>query len=56
MNRIDGISYRDVKISRAKGKTKIDATYEKRVPFLFNIDVMVKFDKLVYEYKTELSN
>lgn len=56
MNMIDGISYRDVKISRAKGKTKIDATYEKRVPFLFNVDVVIKFDKFIYEYQTELSN
>lgn len=56
MNMIEGISYRDVEITRAKGKTKIDATYEKRLPFLFNIDVIVKFDKLIYEYQTELSN
>ncbi len=56
MNMIEGISYRDVEITRAKGKTRIDATYEQRVPFLFNIDVMIKFDKLIYEYQTELSN
>jgi len=56
MNMIEGISYRDVKITRAKGKTTINANYEKRVPFLFNIDVMVKFDDLVYEYQTELPN
>lgn len=54
INMIEGISYRDVEITRAKGKTTIDATYEKRVPFLFNIDVMVKFDKLIYVYQTEL--
>lgn len=49
INRIEGISARDIEIKRVKGVTYIDASYEQREPLLFNIDVVVKFDDLKYE-------
>ncbi len=50
-NRVDSeaIRARDVKITRKKGKLIIDARYEKRLPLMFNIDVVLKFDKLIKE-------
>jgi hypothetical protein len=54
INRVEGISARDVKIKREKGVTTIDASYEQRVHLMFNIDVVVVFDTLIYEL--ELSN
>jgi hypothetical protein len=50
INRIQGISARDIKIKRVKGTTYIDASYEQREQLLFNIDVVVKFDDLKYEF------
>ncbi|MBN4055422.1 DUF4845 domain-containing protein [bacterium AH-315-K03] len=53
MNRMDSIKAKDMKIKISKGKTQIDATYEKRVPLLANIDVVMKFDTLKYEFPTK---
>jgi hypothetical protein len=50
-NRILSIGVRDIKIIRKKGVTTIDASYEQRVPLMFNIDVVVKFEDFTYEYK-----
>lgn len=50
VNRVAGIKPTDVKISRKDGKTTIDATYESRLPLMFNIDVVIKFDKLIYQF------
>ena len=53
INRIEGVSAGDVKVTRSsKGGTTIDASYEQRVPLIFNIDVVVKFDQLIYEIET----
>ena len=52
VNMFEGISARDVKVTRAEGITTLDANYEQRMPLMFNIDVVVKFDKLVYEFKS----
>ncbi len=50
VNRVEALKPQDVKVMRKDGKTTIDATYEKRVPLMFNIDAVVKFDQLIYEY------
>jgi len=50
INRVEGLSARAVKITKKKGKTTIDARHEQRVPLLFNIDVVIKFEDLIYEY------
>ena len=52
VNMVEGMSARDVKVKRVKGLTTLDATYEQRVPLMYNIDVVVKFDKLIYEFKS----
>jgi hypothetical protein len=48
-NRIESLKLKDIKITKTKGKIVIDAQYEKREPLFFNIDVVVKFDKLYFE-------
>lgn len=50
VNRADAIKAKDVIITRKDGKTFLDATYEKRVPLMFNIDVVVRFDQLTFEF------
>lgn len=51
VNRIEGVDAKDIVISNNKGVLTIDATYERRVPLMANIDVVVKFDTLIYEVK-----
>jgi Domain of unknown function (DUF4845) len=53
VNRLESIKAKELKISKKKGVTLIDAGYEKRVPFMFNIDVVIKFDELIYEFSVE---
>ena len=48
MNNIEGITPKDVKIVVNDDEVSLDASYEKRVSFLFNIDVVVKFDDLSF--------
>ena len=44
INGVQQISIRDIKFKREQGRgTLIDASYEVRVPFMFNIDAVVKF-------------
>lgn len=50
VNRVEGLKHTDVKIIRKDGKTTVDATYEKRVPLMYNIDVVIKFDDIIYQY------
>lgn len=49
MNRIETIAIKDVKFKNEKGKLIITANYEKRVPLIQNIDVVVHFDNFIYE-------
>ncbi len=44
-NRIESISLRDIKISADKKGVLIDARHEKRVPLIFNVDAVVRFDE-----------
>lgn len=53
INRLEVIKAKDIKIKREKGITYIDASYEKRVPLMFNVDVVMKFDQLQYEFPTQ---
>ncbi len=52
VNRIDALKVKDIKISRDQGYTLIDASYEQRVELMYNIDVVLKFDQLTYEFAT----
>lgn len=42
-NRVEAVSIKDVKIEIVDEQVVIDASYEKRVPLLFNIDAVVVF-------------
>lgn len=50
VNMTDVIDARAVKITRANGQTTINANYEVRLPLMFNIDVVLKFENLVYTF------
>lgn len=54
-NQVDAIRSRDIQISRdkEKGGYIIDASYERRVPLIYNIDVVLKFDDMVFNTRTE---
>ena len=46
---IKTIAGKDIRISDERGERQLDASYEKRVALLANIDVVVKFEKLKYK-------
>ena len=48
-NRIETIKLKDIKFKTDRGLITMDASYEVRVPLIYNIDAVVKFDNLVYE-------
>ena len=48
-NRIDTIDLKDIKFKTERNVIIMDASYEVRVPLIYNIDAVVKFDNLVYE-------
>ena len=49
VSRIESITSKDIKFVDAKSGREVNANYEKRVALIANIDVVVKFDKLVYK-------
>jgi hypothetical protein len=51
-NRVDGINARDLKVmhNRKAATIEIDATFEQRLPLMYNVDVVVKHDKLIYSF------
>ncbi|WP_159931174.1 DUF4845 domain-containing protein [Oceanicoccus sp. KOV_DT_Chl] len=53
INMIEGVNARDIGIKNDKGIIKIDARYEQRLPMMYNIDVVVKFDDLLFEFKAD---
>ena len=53
MNMVEDTSAKAVAVTRKKGITTINANYEKRMPFMSNIDIVVRFDDLVYEFRTD---
>lgn len=48
VNRTEAISLKDIEFTQTRGTLVADCSYEKRVPLIANIDVVVKFDKLKY--------
>jgi hypothetical protein len=48
-NRVKVVNPRTMKITKKNGKVIIDARYEQREPLFYNIDVVIKFDHLLYE-------
>lgn len=51
MNRVEALKAGEIEIKRLKnGEVSIDASYEKRVSLIQNIDVVVKFDYLKYQF------
>ena len=48
-NRIQHRKLSDIKIEVKSDTIIIDGTYESRVPYLFNLDVVAKFNDLIYE-------
>ncbi|WP_372747793.1 DUF4845 domain-containing protein [Litorivivens sp.] len=48
-NRVETIQLRDIKFTSERNVIIMDARYEVRVPLLYNIDAVVKFDNLLFE-------
>ena len=48
-NQIYELEYKDVKVFHRAGKKYIDARYEVRLPVVWRIDAVLKFDDLLYE-------
>ncbi len=48
VSRIEVFQAKDLRFEQTRNGLQIDASYEKRVPLIANIDVVVKFDKLKY--------
>ena len=48
-NQIYKLNPKDVEVYRVKGKTYIDANYEVRMPIMWRIDAVMKFDDLLYQ-------
>lgn len=48
-NRIEAVSLRDITIKNNDKGILIDASYEKRVPLMMNIDAVVKFEEAQFQ-------
>ena len=48
-NQIYELNWKEVEVYRKKGKHYIDARYEVRMPILWRIDAVLKFDDLLFE-------
>jgi len=48
-NQIYELDWKDVEVYRKKGRHYIDARYEVRVPIMWRIDAVLKFDDLLFE-------
>lgn len=47
-NQIKGLKYEDVSVYNKSGKKYIDASYEVRLPIMWRIDAVLRFDDLLY--------
>lgn len=47
-NQIYAIQPKDIKFRREKGKVIIDAGYEQRIPLFWRVDMVMRYDDLVY--------
>ncbi len=50
VNMTEALDVKSIKITRKSGVTTVDARYERRIALMFNIDVVIKFDHLLYEF------
>ena len=48
-NQIYALSSREIEIYRKKGRTFVDASYEVRLPIVWRIDAVMRFDDLLFE-------
>jgi hypothetical protein len=48
VSRIESIKPSDIKLNESRNGRELDASYEKRVALIANLDVVVKFDQLKY--------
>jgi hypothetical protein len=48
LNQVKAVGAKDVEISRKEGEIVIDASYEERIPLVWRIDVVVKYDDLEF--------
>lgn len=48
VSRVENLQAKDIKFTQTSKGLELDASYEKRVSLIANIDVVVKFDKLKY--------
>jgi hypothetical protein len=48
-NQIYELNYKDVKVFDKSGKKYIDANYEVRIPIMWKIDAVLKFNDLLYQ-------
>ncbi len=48
VNGIEVLPTKDIKFVESREGIQVDCSYEKRIPLIANIDVVVKFDKLKY--------
>jgi hypothetical protein len=49
VSRIETVSAKEIRFNQTTTGPEVDASYEKRVALIANIDVVVKFDKLKYK-------
>jgi hypothetical protein len=54
-NQIYLLDPRDVEVYTKEGKTYIDANYEVRLPIMWRIDAVLKFDDLLYQVGNPVS-
>lgn len=55
-NQIKALDYRDIDIARKEGRIIINANYEDRIPLVWRIDAVVKYDDLVFEAGVDYSD
>ena len=48
-NQIYQLNWKDVKVFDRRGKKYIDANYEVRIPIMWKIDAVLKFNDLLYQ-------
>lgn len=48
-NQIYELDWKDIEVYRKKGRHYIDARYEVRMPIMWRIDAVLKFDDLLFE-------
>ena len=47
-NQIKAVNAREVELSREDGRVVINANYEQRIPLVWRVDAVVKYDDLVF--------